>query len=215
MGDAWTGEMTPREALHPFPCPSVASSLATAANHAKPLTSDLVHETADAVTVARDGMIIQPALHNASQPSSRVAKGVVHSLSQFRLDRLERGTHAFGYRVSMDREPAVLSSLGTLVREAKKVESFRSAFAAPFTAFARIATELDQTRFPIIQLQAELGEPRAEFFQTRRRLVTMLKAEYDVIRIAYDNHIAVAAVCPPPRDPQVKHIVQEHVREER
>ena len=58
-----------------------ASALATAANHPKPQTSNLVHETADAVTVARDGMIIQPALHNASQPSTRFAKGAVHSLS--------------------------------------------------------------------------------------------------------------------------------------
>ncbi len=115
----------------------------------------------------------------------------------------------------MDREPAVLSGLGALVREAKKVESFRSAFAAPFTVFARIATELDQTRFPIVQLQAKLGETRAELFQTRRRLVTMLKADNEVIRIAHDNHIAVAAVGPPPRDPQVKHIVQEYVQEER
>ncbi len=81
MGNPRTGQMTPCETLHPFPGPSFGSSLATAANHAKPQACDLVHETADVVTVARDGMVVQPALHNASKPSSRVAKGMVHSLS--------------------------------------------------------------------------------------------------------------------------------------
>ena len=79
----------------------------------------------------------------------------------------------------MNGEPALLSCLGTLVREAKEVESFRPALSVSFSSFDRITAELDQTRFPLVQLQAELGEPRAEFFQTRRRLVTMLKADYE------------------------------------
>ena len=52
----------------------------------------------------------------------------------------------------MDGEPTLLASLGAHVRETKEIESFRSALAASFTAFARITTELDQTRLPFVQL---------------------------------------------------------------
>jgi len=52
----------------------------------------------------------------------------------------------------MDGVPALLSGLGAHVRETKEIESFRSALAASFTTFARIATELDQTRLPFVQL---------------------------------------------------------------
>ena len=212
MDDAWTGEMTPHEALHPCPRPAIATSLTAATNHFEPQTSYLVDETGDAVTVARDGMIVQPSTHNASQPSGRFTKWPVHSLSQFRFDRLQCRTHALGHGVAMNGEPALLSCLGTLVREAKKVKRLRPALSVSFSSFDRITAELDQTRFPLVQLQAELGEPRAEFFQTRRCLAVVLETDHEVIRITHNNHIAAAAVLSPPLDPQVKHIVQEYVR---
>jgi len=102
----------------------------------------------------------------------------------------------------MDREPTMLSSLGTLVCETEKIESFWLALAASFTSFARITTEFDQTRFSFAQLQAKLGEPRAEFFQTRRGFIVVLKADHEVIRITYYNHITVTAVFPPPHSIQ-------------
>ena len=43
-------------------------------NHVQPQTGHLIDETTDPVTVARDGVKIQPTLNNASQPSSRFAK---------------------------------------------------------------------------------------------------------------------------------------------
>ena len=60
----------------------MATSLAAASKHLEPETSDLVDETVDAVAVAGDGMIIQPALYNLPQPSARFAKRPVHSLAQ-------------------------------------------------------------------------------------------------------------------------------------
>ncbi len=107
----------------------------------------------------------------------------------------------------MDGEPTLLASLGAHVRETKEIESFRSALAASFTAFARIATELNQTRLPFVQLQAKLGEPRVEIFQARFRLTVVLKANHKIIRIAHNDHIAAAAVFPPPLNPEIKHIV--------
>ena len=86
MDDAGTGKMKPRKTLHSLPDPTTATTLTAAAKHGKPVSSYLVKETADAVAVARDGVIVQPALHYAPQPTARFAHRPVHSLSQFRLD---------------------------------------------------------------------------------------------------------------------------------
>ena len=50
----------------------------------------------------------------------------------------------------MDREPAVLARLGTLVRDTQKVKRFRPTLAAALPTFDRLATELDQTRFSFV-----------------------------------------------------------------
>jgi len=97
MDDTHAGKMTPCKALHPRPCPATTTSLTAAADYSHPETRHLVNKATDAATVIGDGMIVQPALYNASQPSGRFAKWVVHSLSQLRLDRLQRRTHAFGH----------------------------------------------------------------------------------------------------------------------
>ena len=109
--------MASRKTLHPSPRPATATTLTAAADYFQPKTSHLVHEAADAVNVARDGMIIQPALYNASQPASRFVKWPVHSLSQFSFDRLQGRAYAFRHGVTMDGEPALLSRPGTLVSE--------------------------------------------------------------------------------------------------
>ena len=134
---------------------------------------------ADAVAVAGDSVIIEPALYNTPQPPGRFAHRPMHAFTQLLLDRAEGGTYAFGHRLSMDGEPTLLASLGAHMREAKKVESFGSVLAASFTVFDRIAAKLDQTRFPFVQLQTKLGEPRAEFFQTLRCLAVVLKSDHE------------------------------------
>ena len=150
MDDAWTGKMASRKTLHPSPRPAAATALRAAANYTQPETSYLVHEAVDAVRVARDGVIIQPTLHNASQPSSRFAYWSVHSLSQISFDRLQRGADAFCHRMAMNSEPALLSRQSTLMRETQKVESVGPVPIVSFSAFDCIATELDQTRFPFV-----------------------------------------------------------------
>ena len=157
MNDAGTREMMPRETLHSLPSPTTATTLTATTYQRQPVTSYLVDETADAVTVARHGVIVQPALHNTPQPTTRFAHWSMLSLSQFRFDLPQFGTHAFGHRMPMNREPALLASLGTLVRETKEIESFRSALAASFTSLARITTELDQTRFPSCSFKPNLA----------------------------------------------------------
>ena len=66
MDDTRPRKMTPAKALHPRPRPATATLLTAAADYAYPKTSYLVNKAANAATVARDGVIIQPTLYNAS-----------------------------------------------------------------------------------------------------------------------------------------------------
>ncbi len=86
MNDVGTRKMNPRETLHSLPGPPTATTLTATPKYSKPVSSYLVDKTADAVTVARDGVIIQPAPHHPPQPATRFAHRPVHSLSQISLD---------------------------------------------------------------------------------------------------------------------------------
>jgi len=88
MDDARTRKMTHRKAMHTFPRPLLATTVTTTPKCSKPEPSCLADETVDAVDVARDSVIIHPALHNAPQPTARFAHRPVHSLSQISLDLL-------------------------------------------------------------------------------------------------------------------------------
>ena len=78
-----------------------------------------------------------------------------------------------------------------------------------------VAAKLDQTGLLRVELQAKLGEAFLECFQTRLSLVVVLKPHHKVIRVPHNNNISHAAILPPPFNPSVEHVVQEHVRQER
>ena len=206
--------MFPHKAAHPFPRPATATALTPTTNQPQPNTAHLVHETTNPPTVARHGVVIQPTLHDAFEPASRLAQRAMHSLPKFRLNRLQRRTHTFRYRVAMDREPTVLLRFLAHMREAKKIETLRSALAASFSSLGRIATELDQTRLRLVKFQPELRKTCAEFFQTRLRFMLMLKTDHEIVRVAHDDHVAAAAVASPPFNPEIENVVQVHVRKQ-
>jgi hypothetical protein len=139
----------------------------------------------------------------------------MHPLAKLLLDGSERRSHPLGDGDPSDREPPVTPRLCALVREAEEVKRFRATFATHCATFDRVATELDQPRLVLVQLQAELGAPQPEFFQARYRFASMFKANHEVVRIADDDDVAPAAVLPPPLHPQVQDVVQEHVRQQR
>ena len=72
--------------MHSFPCPRAATTLTPPTDHRQPEPCGLVNEATQAMTVARDGVIVQPALHNTSQPAARFAERTMHTFSQLLFD---------------------------------------------------------------------------------------------------------------------------------
>jgi len=181
MSDAGTRQMQTDKPMHSFPCPLAATTLTPPTDHRQPKPGGLVNETTEAMTVARNGMIVQPALHNTPQPATRFADRTMHTFPQLLFDLLKGRTHAFGYRVTMDREPAVLFRLGALVSETQKVESLWPALAMPLSPFDGVLPKFDQSCLVLVQLQAKPGKPCVECFQTRGRLVVVFEANHKVV----------------------------------
>jgi hypothetical protein len=126
----------------------------------------------------------------------------MHPQAELLPDGSQRSPHPLGNRDTLDRKPPVTSRLLALVREAEKVKRLRATFAAVPPTFFRKAAELDEPRFGVVELQAELGEPRPQFGETRFRFVAVFEADHEIVRVADDHHVAPAAVLPPPLDPQ-------------
>jgi hypothetical protein len=189
--------------------------LTAATKYATPETSDLVNETPDPATVARHGVVVQPALHDASQPSARFAQRSVHPFSQFRFDRLQCCPNTFRNTVAMDREPTLFSCLAAPMGETKKVKRVRTTLATPCTMLNRIATELDQACLAFVKLQAKPCKALPECFQTRCCLGMTFEANHEIIHESNHYYVAAAMVPPPPFNPKVEHIVQVYIRKKR
>jgi hypothetical protein len=76
-------------------------------------------------------------------------------------------------------------------------------------------SELDQPRLVRVQLQPELREALAEISEEPLGVLTMLKARHIVVGVPHENHVPPRVAPPPLVGPQVKHVVQEDVREQR
>ena len=88
--------MQPCKSLHPRPSPIAATTLTAPTDRRQPESRDFIDEAAQALAVARDGVIIKPALNNAPQPVARFANRSVHTLPQFLFDLRQGRTHSFG-----------------------------------------------------------------------------------------------------------------------
>ena len=78
-----------------------------------------------------------------------------------------------------------------------------------------MAAKADQPGFVRVQRQFELAHSLLEIVKERPCLMLMLKADDGVVRIADDDHVARRLCEAPAVDPQIEHIVQIDVRQNR
>src|SRR5205807_6990252 len=123
-------------------------------------------------------------------------------------------SHPLLARLTLERE-APLPVLPADVREAQEVERLRLALSSPLAIPSGIPPELDQARLLGLQLQSELPHPLAQLFLEPLRVLAMLEAHDEVVRVAHDHHIAARLSPPPPLGPKVEGVVQVHVGQQR
>src|SRR6202021_2263893 len=138
----------------------------------------------------------------------------MHAPSQFLLDPPERCPHAIAPCCSFDKEPPTTVAL-TDEGKAKKGEGLRFSDPPMSASFRRKAAELDQAGLVRIERQRELLEPLAHIVPETPGVSLVLEADDNVISIAHENHVARGLVPSPALGPEVEHVVQVDVGEQR
>lgn len=100
------------------------------------------------------------------------------TLPKLDLEFRQLGPHAFRNRCPAKREPALPGHVAAM-REAEKVERFRSSFSASLTVPGRAAAKLDQAGLRVVEFQAKFGESRPEFVQTSFRVHFTLETDHE------------------------------------
>ena len=100
-------------------------------------------------------------------------------------------------------------------REAQEVEGLRFAEPALCAPDRRKAAELDQAGLLRMQRQRKLLQPRAHRVPEAPGVGFVLEADHDVIRISHDDHVARGLAPSPALGPEVEHVVQVDVGEQR
>src|SRR5437016_13647699 len=136
-------------------------------------------ESAERRTIHGHTVVAGVAQDDRAQVGALLREGRVQALPQCGVHRPQLGLPPLAHRLAQHREPS-FPRLPTAMREAQKVEGSRFSVATLSPISFRIATELDDPRFVVMQSQSELRETLAQLRQKPLRLPTMLKAHDEV-----------------------------------
>src|SRR5712671_4547743 len=157
--------------------------------------------------VGRHGVIAEEATDDLRQPFPLLRDRLVHSPSQLLLDLLEFRFHAVAPGLPMNEEFAP-ATFAADEGEPEEVEGFRFAEPALRTLSRREAAERDQAGLFRMQRQCELPQPFTHCTPEAPGISFMLEADHDIVRVAYDDHVARGLAPSPAFGPEVEDVVQ-------
>ena len=102
-----------------------------------------------------------------------------------------------------------------MMREPQEYEGFWLSLATPLPVSEGKPPELDQPRLVRMQFQTELHQPFLKITQESLGVSPVLKAQHNVIGITRNYDIARCRFLAPSFHPQIEHVMQVHVREQR
>src|SRR5438552_7404395 len=195
--------------------PGQSPRLAATPQRPVPVTNDVKAKRRQRVLIGRHSVVPVVSPNHQPKPFTNFGHSLMHSFTKFRFDLLQLGSFPLVHRPPQHREHPIASLLGTDVREAKKVERLRFPFSPPLSILSRIATELDNARFLGMQFQLELGEAFRQLLVEPLGFRWVLKTHDEVIGPADDNHVAFGFCLAPVLHPEVEHVVQIDVGQQR
>src|SRR2546423_1926078 len=135
-------------------------------------------------------------------------------LHQLVLDLLQLGPHPLRDRDPLERV-APAPGLPADVREAEELERLRPTEAPRRPVLGGEPPKLDQPRLLGLQLQPELRQSLAQLRLEPLRVLPMLEAHDEVIRVTHQDYVSSRAAAPPALGPLVKGVMQGHIGEQR
>jgi hypothetical protein len=210
---SWSWQPAVQQTVHLLP--RHARPLAAAPKRAIPVTPNMETKRTQRRQVGRHTVITIVTLDHRPQPLANFGYALMHSFTQLRFDSLQLSAFPLTHRAPQDREHPVAVLLPTNVREAQKVECLRLPLSTPFSSFGCVAAKLEYARFLRMQFQPELGEPFRQLLMEPCGVRLVLKTHHEVISPPHDNHVARGFCLAPVLHPEVEHIVQVDVGQQR
>src|SRR5680860_332459 len=198
----------------PHTLPGEAGALAATLQRALPEPCHLEPEPAHCLAVGRYRVVREVAAHHASQPCCLDGDGQVDAALYRKFELPKLVPHPFGYRVTPQEELAVPGGRAD-VHEPQEREGLGFPQTTPAPGVGGEPSELDQPGLFLRQLQAKLRKPLPKIVRKASGVTFVLEPDDHVIREPQDDHVAVGVPVPPRLGPQVEHIMQVHVREQR
>jgi len=148
------------------------------------------------------------------QPFSLVGDRPVHPPSQVRLDVLELRPHAVASGLPQKLE-VPFACFPADEREPQEGEGLRFAEPALLAVDCSEAAKLNQAGLVRMERQHEPLKPRAHRSEEATSVALALETDDQVIGITHDDHVAGGLALSPALGPQVEHVVQVDVPEQR
>ena len=133
---------------------------------------------------------------------------------QFVLDFPQGRSHAVASRMPSKQEGSA-SRAPTDERESQTVEGLRFALPVTLPPFNRVTTELQQPGLVPMQFERELLKPDPHRIPEASRFGFVLEAHDQIVGVTHHDHVALRFASPPLLRPQIEHVVQVDVSQQR
>ena len=137
------------------------------------------------------------------------------TLFQLLNDFLNLSPQSFGDGFPQDCETSVLTPTCIDVGKAQELKSFRLSFTSFRPVFSGKTAKLYQTGLLRIQLQPKPLHASLQSLVNRFCITSVLKPHYKVIDVTHDVDLAPSVALPPRFRPQIKHVVQVNICQQR
>ena len=197
------------------PVPAHASVLLASPPEAvEPDAPNFLPEPVEGAPVVRHAEVAVMAAQDAGIPAVLLGQRGMHQPPRLPAQRRQLARQALALRLVLDDEPAVPGP-PAIMGEAEEGEGFRTPLATLLSRHGRKPAERDQPRLVLVQRQAELGQPLLEVDHHPPRIDRALEAHHEVVGIAHDRDPTASMSAAPLMDPEVEHVMQEDVGQER
>src|SRR6266478_5504340 len=153
--------------------------------------------------------------HHRLQPLAQFGNGFVHAPLKLGFHLIQLRLQPFPYRLPQHRKPSIAPLLYANMRKSEEVERLRLPFSTPLPLVDRMRTELQQSRFLGMQLQVELLHAFREFRPELLGIRLAVKSNHDIVRKTHHDDLAVRPLLTPCLDPQVEHVMEINVSQQR
>src|ERR1700680_1317881 len=199
----------------PHAIPEDAAVLAAPRQRAMPKPADSESKNCQRRLVHGHSVVARVSTYNRPQPLALFGDGFVHSSPKLGFHLIQLRLQPFPYRLPQHREPSIAPLLYADMRKTEKVERLRLPFSTPLPLVDRMRTELQKSRFLGMQLQVELLHTFREFRPQLIGIRLAVKSNHDVVRKTHPDDIAVRPLLTPRLDPQVEHVMEINVGQQR